>query len=67
MDEYYWEDRPGYYAALDAVRVAGEDLTGWLEYGAEGLRQTLEKVWLRVQTYNVKSTGKLVGIQTSST
>jgi hypothetical protein len=38
-----------------------------LEYGAEGLRQTLEKVWLRVQTYNVKSTGKLVGIQTSST
>lgn len=32
VDEYYWEDRPGYYAALDAVRRAGEDLTGWLEY-----------------------------------
>lgn len=60
VDEYYWEDRPGYYAALDAVRVAGEDLTGWLEYCAEGVRQTLEQVWLRVKTYNVKSPGKLV-------
>ena len=60
VDEYYWEDRPGYYAALDAVRVAGEDLTGWLEYCADGVRQTLEQVWLRVQTYNVKSPEKLV-------
>ena len=60
VDEYYWQDRPGYYAALDAVRLAGEDLTGWLEYSAEGLRQTLEQVWLRVQTYNVTSPGKLV-------
>lgn len=60
VDEYYWEDRPGYYAALDAVRVAGEDLTGWLEYSAEGVRQTLEQVWLRVQAYNVKSPEKLV-------
>lgn len=60
VDETYWEDRPGYYAALDAVRVAGEDLTGWLEYCADGVRQTLEQVWLRVQTYNVKSPEKLV-------
>ncbi len=60
VDEYYWEDRPGYYAALNAVRVAGEDLSGWLEYCAEGVRQTLEHVWLRVQHYNVKSTEKLV-------
>lgn len=60
VDEYYWEDRPGYYAALDAVRAAGEDLTGWLEYCAEGLQQTLEHVWLRVQAFNLKSPGKLV-------
>lgn len=60
VDEYYWEDRPGYYAALDAVRVAGEDLTGWLEYCAEGLRLTLEKAWLRVQAFSVKSPEKLV-------
>ena len=60
VDEYYWEDRPRYYKELDAVRKAGEDLTGWLEYCAEGLHQTLERVWLRVQTFSVKSSVKLV-------
>ena len=60
VDEYYWEDRPRYYTALDAVRRQGGDLTSWLEYSTEGLRQTLERVWLRVQTFNVKSPEKLV-------
>jgi Fic family protein len=49
VDEFYWEDRLRYYAALDAVRRGGEDLTGWLEYAAEGLQLTLERVWTRVQ------------------
>ena len=60
VDEYYWEDRPKYYAALEGVRQAGEDLTAWLEYCAAGLRQTLERVWLRIQTFQVKSTRRLV-------
>jgi Fic family protein len=60
VDEYYWEDRPRYYAALEAVRREGEDLTAWLEYCTEGLRKTLESVWLRVQAYNLKSPQKLV-------
>jgi Fic family protein len=59
VDEYYWEDRPHYYAALEAVRHDGEDLTGWLEYCAEGLRQTLERVWLRVQAFSGQSREKL--------
>jgi Fic family protein len=59
VDEYYWEDRPRYYAALEAVRREGEDLTGWLEYCAEGLRRTLERVWLRVQAFDVQSREKL--------
>jgi len=49
VDEYYWENRPRYYEALDAVRRDGEDLTTWLEYTAEGLYVTLERVWTRVQ------------------
>lgn len=49
VDEFYWEDRPRYYAALDAVRHQGEDLTSWLEYCAEGLQQTLERAWQRIQ------------------
>jgi Fic family protein len=49
VDEFYWEDRPRYYSALDAVRHEGGDLTSWLEYCAEGLLQTLERVWKRMQ------------------
>ncbi len=60
IDEYYWEDRPRYYAALAEVRQRSEDLTGWLEYCTEGLVQTLERVWLRVQAYSIKSPEKLV-------
>jgi Fic family protein len=60
VDEYYWEDRPRYYAALDSVRREGDDLTGWLEYCAEGLRQTLERVWQRVQVLSVNAPEKLV-------
>jgi Fic family protein len=49
VDEYYWEDRPSYYAALEQVRREGDDLSRWLEYAAAGLKHTLERVWLRVQ------------------
>lgn len=60
VDEYYWEDRSRYYKELSAVRKAGEDLTDWLEYCAEGLRQTLERVWLRVQMLSVNTPAKIV-------
>ncbi len=55
VDEFYWEDRPRYYAALDAVRREGDDLTSWLEYCAEGLRQTLERVWERMGQLSVST------------
>ncbi len=57
VDEFYWEDRPRYYAALDAVRHAGDDLSGWLEYCAEGLRTTLTRAWLRIQTIQGGASG----------
>jgi Fic family protein len=60
VDEFYWEDRPRYYAALQAARREGEDLTNWLEYCAEGLRQTLQRVWLRVQAFSPHLVEKLV-------
>jgi Fic family protein len=53
VDEFYWEDRPRYYAALDAVRREGDDLTSWLEYCAEGLQQTLKRVWERLGQLSV--------------
>jgi Fic family protein len=58
VDEFYWEDRARYYAALDAVRREGESMTGWLEYCAEGLLLTLERVWTRAQRLSAQSRQK---------
>ena len=55
VDEFYWEDRPRYYAELEAVRKQDSDLTGWLEYSAEGIRLTLEKAWTRLQKLTARS------------
>jgi len=58
VDEFYWEDRARYYARLDAVRREGGELTGWLEYTTEGLRQTLDRAWLRLQQLVAKAGSK---------
>jgi len=63
VDEFYWNDRPRYYAALDGVRRAGGDLTEWLEYSAEGIRQTLEIVWGRVQAVIAQTGDKKIFLQ----
>ena len=61
VDEFYWEDRPRYYAALEAVPQKGDDLTSWLEYCTEGLQQTLERVWQRIQQFSAsRSRAQLV-------
>lgn len=60
VDEYYWENRPAYYEALDEVRRSGEDLSRWLEYSAAGLKHTLEQVWLRVQKLQTAHPEKIV-------
>ena len=57
VDEFYWEDRPRYYASLAAVEKSGGELTAWLEYSAEGLLATLERVWLRIQDLAAASQG----------
>lgn len=54
VDEFYWEDRSRYYENLAAVHGKRGELTGWLEYTTEGLRKTLERVWLRVQQLAAK-------------
>jgi DNA-binding MarR family transcriptional regulator len=43
-----------------AARREGDDLTNWLEYCARGLRQTLERVWLHIQAFQIDSPSKLV-------
>ena len=60
VDEYYWEDRARYYGALAEVSASGGDLSKWLEYCAEGLLQSLERAWLRIQTIEVSGSDKLL-------
>lgn len=49
VDEFFCDDRSRYYAELNRVRTAGDDLTHWLEYVAEGVFITLQRVWQRIQ------------------
>lgn len=52
VDEFYWENRPRYYAELQCVQQGDGDLTSWIEYCAEGIQQTLEQVWSRIQKFS---------------
>lgn len=49
VDEFFCDDRSKYYAELNRVRTEGDDLTHWLEYVAEGVFITLQRVWQRIQ------------------
>jgi Fic family protein len=44
ISEYYDRDRSGYYRAIQSVRQRGMDLTGWLEYFAQGLATQMREV-----------------------
>ena len=44
ISEYYDRDRAAYYRAIQSVRAGGMDLTGWLEYFAEGLAVQMREV-----------------------
>lgn len=47
ISEYYDRDRSAFYAALQGVREASLDLTGWLEYFVTGLSTQLQEVRTR--------------------
>lgn len=44
ISEYYDRDRSAFYAALQGVRKAEMDLTGWLEFFVAGLATQLQEV-----------------------
>lgn len=60
VDEVYAEDRARYYAALANVRKQGSDLTEWLEYSAQALHLTLDRVWVRIQQLGAGAASKKV-------
>ena len=44
ISEYYDRNRPAFYKAIQGVREANMDMTGWLEYFVEGLSTQLAEV-----------------------
>ncbi len=48
LDDYYDNDRPAYYGALNRVSPRTQDLTAWLEYFTEGVAVSVEQVKERV-------------------
>ncbi len=48
LDDYYDQDRPSYYRALNQVDQETLDLSGWLEYFTEGVSVSIEAVRDRV-------------------
>ena len=50
LDEVLLENRALYIKALQRVQVEGQDLGGWIEFMAEALLETLERVEKRIQS-----------------
>lgn len=44
ISEYYDQDRPIYYQAIQSVRNNNMDMTAWLSYFVEGLRSQMEEI-----------------------
>ena len=53
LDEVLLENRSLYIKNLQRVQVKHEDLGGWLEFMAEAILETLERVQKRIQTLGV--------------
>jgi len=47
ISEFYDRDRPAFYRAIQGVRERGMDLTGWLDFFAQGLATQLDEVKAR--------------------
>jgi Fic family protein len=58
VDEVLLENRPAYYRALDRAQTEGHDLTGWIEFIAETVSETLRRTWNRIQALNVSQKGR---------
>lgn len=58
VDEILLEDRQGYYRAFQRAQAVSHDLTGWVEYIAETVNETLRRVWKRMEAVKSSVRGK---------
>lgn len=57
VDEVLLEDRQSYYRALHRVQIEGQELSGWVEYIAEAINETLTRTWKRIQAISASAKG----------
>lgn len=55
LDEFFEQDRARYYDTIQQAHDLDDDLTGWLDYVAEGLLRTLNDTRDRIQSLRVKA------------
>lgn len=55
LDEFYEQDRQRYYQKLQQARELDDDLSLWLEYGAEGVVDALKRTRDRIASLKVSS------------
>ena len=60
LDDFYSEDRKRYYEKIQQARDLDYDLTHWIEYVAEGVCETVEKVYSRIKKLSLSSGKKIV-------
>ena len=58
VDEVLLEDRQSYYRAFHRTQNEKHDLTGWIEFIAEAINETLNRVWKRIESVSASVKGK---------
>lgn len=60
LDDFYAENRKRYYEKIQQARDLDYDLTYWVEYVAEGICETLEKLYARISRLSLSSKKRIV-------
>ncbi len=55
LDDFYAQDRKKYYSKIQQARELDYDFTYWIEYVAEGIKETLKKTYSRMNKLSYSS------------
>lgn len=59
LDDFFAGDRKRYYEKIQQARELDYDFTYWIEYVAEGILETVEKLYSRIKKLVFSSVGKI--------
>jgi len=59
LDDFFAQDRKRYYQKIQQIRELDYDFTYWIEYVAEGILETVEKLYNRIKRLILSSVGKI--------